>query len=138
MSQHQHESEHKQEDEQVTPTQWMIGAVSTLLVLMLLGALFYQAWTSTPGVPDISFRQERVVPVQHGYVVEFVAHNTGAATAQDLSVEGVLREGGKIVETSRTTLAFAPPQGERRGGLIFFRDPRRYRLEIRAQGYDRP
>jgi uncharacterized protein (TIGR02588 family) len=121
-----------------TATQWVIGSISILLVLMLLGFVFYEAVTGTSVPPIISVRQERILPADQGFIVEFTAKNTGGSTAKNLAIEGILTENGKVVEKSNATLDFSPSHAERQGGLIFSHDPRRYKLEIQPKGYDRP
>jgi uncharacterized protein (TIGR02588 family) len=125
-------------DREVTAIQWAIGGVSTLLVLMLLGFIFYEAVTGTDIPPILSVRQERILPVDQGFIVEFTAKNTGGVTAKNVTIEGVLTESGKAVEKSNATISFVPSHAERDGGLVFSHDPRRYKLEIQPKGYDRP
>jgi uncharacterized protein (TIGR02588 family) len=58
--------------------------------------------------------------------------------AAGLMVEGVLKEGTATVETSAITMDYVPSGSQRRAGLIFSRDPRKFELQIRAKGYEQP
>jgi uncharacterized protein (TIGR02588 family) len=71
-------------------------------------------------------------------LVEFRALNEGGRTAAGLTIEGELRNGTKVVESSDTTLEYLPSHSERSGGLFFTADPREYQLELRAKGYETP
>jgi uncharacterized protein (TIGR02588 family) len=42
------------------------------------------------------------------------------------------------VERSEATIDFVPARSSRHGGLVFKNDPRRYRMEVRPVGFDRP
>ena len=121
--------------------QWIVGAMALLLVLGGIGILFYDEWGSPSLPPLVSVRATRIVAQPAGgYVVEFVAANRGGVTARALTVEGRLLdvEAGQEVGKSTATITWVPPRAEREGGLFFSHDPRRYRLEIKPGGYERP
>ena len=86
-----------------------------------------------------SFGQRRFgCPSGEGYLVKFRVKNTGDQTAASLTVEGELKNGAEIVETSAATLTYAPSHSEREGGLFFSKNPNQYQLEIRSKGYEKP
>ena len=126
------------EREQTTAIQWLIGGASTLLVLLLLGFILYEAMKGTDLPPIISVRSEKIVLGNQGFVVQFAAKNSGGLTAKSVNIEGRLTEDGKEIEKSNATLSFVPSHAERHGGLFFSHDPRQYQLEIKPKGYDRP
>jgi uncharacterized protein (TIGR02588 family) len=128
----------KENNSEVTVVQWMIGGISSLLVLALLSFIFYEAINGTDLAPVISVRTEKVIPTDKKFVVQFVAKNTGGITAKNVSIEGVLKENGKTIEKSSATIDFSPSHAERHGGLIFSHDPRQYQFDIQPKGYDRP
>lgn len=134
----QQEQEGATERQQPSTPEWVVGIVCSIIVLGALGYLFYQALSSPSLPPVVTIRVERVLPFARGYVVEFTAMNEGSQTAVNLMVEGALMRDTTAVEKSTATLDFVPARAEREGGLIFTRDPRRYRLEVRPMGYDRP
>ncbi|HKU53017.1 MAG TPA: hypothetical protein VJQ25_11150, partial [Nitrospira sp.] len=88
--------------------------------------------------PDVTVEIDRIVPAQNGFLVEFRLINEGGRTAAGLTVEGMLRNGTEILETSNTTVEYLPSHSERAGGLFFTLDPRAYDLQLRATGYETP
>lgn len=118
--------------------EWAVAVASALVVLAAIGFLVYGAVTGAGTPPEIRVRVERIVPQPHGFVVEFRARNTGGTTAAGVPIRGRLLGAEGEVESAETTIDYVPPESERRGGLFFQNDPRRYRVEIRAEGYDVP
>lgn len=125
-------------EETTSVWEWIIAAVSTLLVFGAIGFIFYRAVTEDPVTPRISVQVDTIVQTESGYAVEFWARNHGDATAKGLSVEGQLVGDTGVLFTRSTTLDFVPGESRRRGGLFFPVDPRRYELRLYPVGYDRP
>ena len=121
-----------------TRTQWVVGIGSTILVLVLVGLVVYEARSGTTTPPIVALQVERILPVPGGYVVEVGAYNEGGSTAKSLSIEGTLKRDTVTVETSTASISYLPAETEREAGLFFTRDPRKYRLDLRPMGYDRP
>lgn len=118
--------------------EWAAALIGLLLTLALLGFIGWQAVKAPETKPPaIVVTAERVVPVQGGYVMEFVARNEGPSTAAAVQVEGTLKGGTEPVKSS-VTIDHIPGQSERRGGLFFIQDPRGGQFEVRALGYARP
>jgi len=136
------ENKETRERPKKTPVwEWIIAAVGLILVVAALGTTLYRAVIeeSTPPILEISV--EAIVPTANGYLVNFSVKNNGNQTAAGLTVEGELKteaEGAESVETSSATLAYAPANSRREGGLFFSKNPNEYRLEIRAKGYEKP
>ena len=129
--------------------EWLIGAISTVLVLSAIGFLAYQARSGISLPPTVSVRADRILETPGGYLVEITAANTGGTTAQGLTIEGQLVEtesgragvqqsSGTVVETSSATFQWIPAKAERRGGLFFSRNPLDYKLELQPKGYQQP
>ena len=118
----------------------MISAsIGLAIVAALLGFLSWHALTANADAPpQVEVAAGTITRAGGTWVVEFVVRNASANTAQDLQVEGTLKQGGTVVETSQATLAFAPGRSLRRGGLIFTHDPADHTLELRATGYQEP
>lgn len=120
-----------------SPLEWVVAAVSALLVLGAAGFLLRSGMQpQTP--PLVTLQVDSVVRAGERWLVEFRAHNGGRTTASGLVVEGELRGGPGEVERSRATLDYVPARGSQRGGLYFGADPRRGRLRLRPLGYERP
>jgi uncharacterized protein (TIGR02588 family) len=118
--------------------EWIVAAVSALLVLGVIGFLVYDGVRSADTPPDVTIELDSIQPAGPGYLVLFRARNGGRSTAADVIIEGELMADSGRVEASETTIDYVPPGGLERGGLYFTRDPRRLKLRLRAQGYRDP
>ena len=125
-------------DPGISRSEWVVGIGSALLVLALVGFVVYEAFSGTEGPPIVTLRVERVLPAAGGYVVEVGAYNEGGSTAKTLSIKGTLKRDTMTVETSTASISYVPAETEREAGLFFSKDPRKYRLDVRPMGYDRP
>jgi uncharacterized protein (TIGR02588 family) len=118
--------------------EWIVAAVSAVLVLSVLGFLIYDGIRAPRTPPDITVVIDSVGPAGPGYLVLFRARNRGRSTAADVIVEGELEADTGLIEVSRTTLDYVPGGGDQRAGLYFTHDPRRVRLRLKAHGYRDP
>jgi uncharacterized protein (TIGR02588 family) len=117
---------------------WGIGVLGLVLILGSIGFVLYEAVAGDSSPPDVKVQVEAILPTQNGFLVEFRLINEGGTTAAGLTVEGELQNGAEIVESSDTTIEYLPSHSERKGGLFFTLDPRRYQLQLRAKGYETP
>ena len=117
---------------------WGIGLLGLVLVLGSIGFALYEAAIGDSSPPNVTVEVEEIVRLENRFLVEFRVVNQGGTTAAGLTVEGELRNGTEIVETSDTTIEYVPSRSERSGGLFFTRDPGQYELELRAKGYEMP
>jgi uncharacterized protein (TIGR02588 family) len=117
---------------------WGIGLLGLILILGSIGFALYEAIAGDSSPPNVTVQVEAILPVQNGFLVEFRVINEGGTTAAGLMVEGELRNGAEVVETSDTTIDYLPSHSERAGGLFFTQDPRQYELQLRAKGYETP
>ena len=117
---------------------WGIGILGLVLVLGSIGFALYEAVAGDSSPPDVNIEVESIAPVENGFLVKFRAINKGGMTAAGLTVEGELRDGTDVLETSETTMEYQPSHSERTGGLFFTRDPQEYQLQLRAKGYETP
>lgn len=123
---------------ETTVWEWFIAAAGLILVLAALGTTLYRAVTEESTPPKLEITVNQIVPTDNGYLVKFLVKNTGNQTAAALTVEGELKQGEETAETSTATLAYAPANSERRGGLFFRNNPQQFDLQIRATGYEEP
>ena len=131
--------EENQRRQKETPVwEWIIAAIGLILVVAATGTTLYRAVTEKSTPPILEFSVEAIVPTANGYLVEFRVKNTGNQTAAGLTVEGELKRGEESVETSTATLAYAPANSQREGGLFFTKNPNDFELNIRALGYEKP
>ncbi len=120
--------------------EWAAAGTGAAVVLAAVGFMVYEAMTLDPHpTPKIAVRVDTVMAARSGYVVEYRAINEGDGTAARLLVRGELRDAaGVVVEQSESTIDFVPARSWRPGGLVFRKDPRLYRVELRPAGFDRP
>lgn len=118
--------------------EWVAAAVSTLLVLGVVGYLLYDAVARPRTPPAVTVQADTVLKAGGLWLVRFRARNDGHETAAAVKIEGELMEGDRAVEASEALLDYVPGESVRHGGLFFRADPRAYRLELRAHGYQEP
>jgi uncharacterized protein (TIGR02588 family) len=118
--------------------EWVAAAVSTALVLAVVGYLLYDAVARPRTPPSIRVAADTVLQSEGLWLVEFRATNGGHETAAAVKIEGELMQADSSVESSEAVLDYVPGRSVRHGGLFFRRDPRAYRLELRAHGYQEP
>ena len=121
-----------------SPWEWVVAALSAVLVLGAVGFMLNEALREPETPPKIEIAVDTIIAIGTGYVVEFSAKNRGTTTAAGLTVEGELKSDAGIVAKSEVTIDYVPAEATRQGGLFFSRDPRRYQLQIRPKGYARP
>ena len=114
----------------------LVGAILTFGILAIIG---WHALTGAEAAPPaISVSPAQIVESPAGYVVEVVARNHSQATGAQVMLEGELKQGGQTVETSQAAISYVPGHSERRAGLLFTQDPRRFELSVRATGFENP
>jgi uncharacterized protein (TIGR02588 family) len=119
--------------------EWVAAAIGAALVIAVIGFLTYRAIVARADpYPRLSVSVDSIIGYGDGYIVEFRAENAGGAPVADLLVQGRISSDTGVVEESEVTIDFVPPESSQRGGLLFTKDPRAYRLEVRPAGYDRP
>lgn len=119
--------------------EWIASAIGLVLVLAVVAVIGREALSGEAGqVPAIEVAAVRVAPAGSGFVVGFDALNRSGGTAAAVEIEGVLKDGETIVETSEATIDYVPAHSRRAGGLFFREDPRRHALELRPLGYQTP
>ena len=117
---------------------WGIALLGLALVAGSIAFMLYEAAAGDSSPPDVAVHVDATLQIRNGYLVKFRAVNEGGSTAEGVTVEGVLRSGSDILETSNTVLEYVPAHSEREGGLFFTSDPRQYQLQLRAKGYENP
>jgi uncharacterized protein (TIGR02588 family) len=118
--------------------EWIVAGVGVLLVGGAIAFLVYHSVTRGQTPPDIRAVAERVLDLEHGYVVQFRARNEGGSAASEVTIEGefVAHEG--TTERAQAVLDYLPPRSDREGALLFTEDPRQGELRLRATGYAKP
>jgi uncharacterized protein (TIGR02588 family) len=120
------------------PWEWGVAFLGLALVLAVLGFMTYQAVTGDDSAPQVTVYTESILPLNSGYLVQIRAVNQGGSTAAHVVVEGRLTGENERVEMGETVLDYVPSHSSRKGGLFFSQDPRKYSLQLRAEGYAEP
>jgi len=118
--------------------EWIVAFVGLMLVVSAVGFMLYRALKGNSSPPEITISIDSVTTAADGFLVTFRAINRGEVTAAGLTVKGELRSDSETIETSTATLNYVPSRSERRGGLFFTNDPRKFEIKLRAKGYERP
>ncbi|NNU43775.1 hypothetical protein [Ramlibacter montanisoli] len=90
------------------------------------------------GVPAPQVRLVDIQQQDGRYLARVQVFNQGRATAAALRVQGELRRGGEVVETSELEFQHVPGKSTREGGLFFVQDPRQLQLQLSARSYQKP
>ena len=128
----------EQPAEEISVWEWLVAAVGLVLVLGSVGFMLYQAFDREQAPPNVTVHVDSVLALDSAYLLQFRAINRGEEAAAGVTIEGELKSDTGAVETGQVTVDYIPSQSERRGGLFFREDPRRFRVEVRATGYQRP
>ena len=131
-------SQKQQEKDAIPIWEWIVAGIGLLLVAGVIGFLIYEAFSGNRLPPDVKLSVDSVVQTGNGYLVKVTAVNEGGQTAEGVDIEGELRTGTESLERSRTTIDYLPPRSEKRAGLFFARDPRKFELHVRPLGYEEP
>ena len=91
--------------------EWVVAGLGVLLVGGAIVFLVYHSMTRGRTPPDLRAVAERVLELDHGYVVQFRALNEGGSTAAEVTIE------------ARSSLPTARPSGPRRCSTICRRAP---------------
>ena len=120
------------------PLEWAVFVVSAILVLGLLAVLVRAAFDRTSGPADL--RVELGTPQRQGssFRVPVSVRNEGGTTAEEAKVEVVLRSGETEVESAELLLGFVPAGSDRKGSVIFTRDPSCCEMTARPVGFESP
>ena len=118
--------------------EWIIAGIGMAILSVSLGFILFRAIMHESKPADLSVKVEGVERTEQGYRVDFLVHNSGTQTAAAVVIEGTLTKDGQSVEKSNATLAYAPANSTRRGGIHFTNDPNQHEMTIRAAGFEKP
>lgn len=128
----------KQDLKQISVLEWIVAAIGLILVVATIGFMMYKAFSSENSPPHFSTNIERIDKINSGFLVVFKVTNEGDKTTSGVEIEGVMKNGAEILETSGATMDYVPSKSESKGGLFFKNDPKQFPPEIRVKGYSEP
>jgi uncharacterized protein (TIGR02588 family) len=135
------EREHRDDDLREpppSPWEWACAFIGLVLLLASVGYLLHDAFTGQEGVPAPLVRLLDVQQQDGRYLARVQVFNQGRATAAALRVQGELRRGSEVVESSELEFQHVPGKSTREGGLFFVQDPRALQLQLSARSYQKP
>lgn len=119
--------------------EWIAAFTGLLLILGVLAVIGREAIRERAAEPPaITIRVGAISPIVGGYVVAFEALNQANGTVIAVEIEGRLMSRSSLVEQSGAKIDYVPGHGRASGGLFFSKDPNKYRLAIRATGFQDP
>lgn len=129
---------HGDERASVRTVEFVVGVVSGVLLVSVLGLLGYQAVTVRDAPPPPALRT-RVDPIgdtdQPPYVFQVQVRNTGGQTAQAVQITGQLTRDDRQVEQAYATVRYIPPNSRRTVSLLFETDPETAPISVKVAGY---
>lgn len=132
---------HSDQGQQKGPSllEWTAGAIGALVAAAIVTFLALEAIASSEKKPPLlEVRPTALVAGPGTHIVQVKVFNRSAQTAATVQIEGELKQGASVVETSTATIGYVPGHSERQAGLIFTRDPRRHDVQMRVTGYELP
>lgn len=122
----------------IDAVEWVIAFLGMALLASALGFILYRAIAQESKPASLLVSVESVERSEQGYRVDFSVRNTGTQTAASVIIEGELSKNGQSIEKSSATLAYAPAESTRRGGIYFTHDPASHEMKLRAAGFEKP
>lgn len=119
--------------------EWMVFATSVFLVAAILAYLSYKTVTHTTSPPDILIEYNPDPTNTTPYCYHVKVKNAGGETAEQVTIELILKNGNSVLEKAELQLSFVPQASEREGWLIFSQDPEKAdTLIARVVGFKKP
>lgn len=118
--------------------EWIVFAVSLILVSYTLGYLIYAGASMGREPPSIEVRLGNPEQRQFNFVVPVKVINHGDETAEGVRIEVVMETGGQEKARAELDVAFLPRHATREGWVTFEQDPRTAQLKARVLGYQKP
>ena len=116
----------------------VLGGIGLVLLIACVAFLVREGLSSDehPGKLDATVKE--ILATADGHIVTFTLLNNGSQTLSNLRVSARLMSGEREVERADTVIDYLPGRSSQEGGFYLREDPRRYRLEIRPEGYQKP
>ncbi|GAA5629155.1 hypothetical protein Brsp05_04454 [Brucella sp. NBRC 12953] len=119
-------------------SEWLAGALSGLLILVLLGWLAYQSYQYAADEADFRVEVSEPEAVKNGYRVAFTVFNLSQSSAAQVRVVGVLDVEQGQTEQATTTFDYVASEARSSGALFFKNDPRAHAFKLSVASYIDP
>ncbi|GLQ53064.1 hypothetical protein [Devosia nitrariae] len=116
--------------------EWIVAGVATLVVVVLMGFLVYEAVTRSGGSPDLAVSHIESTRTRAGLAVLLEVDNAGHAAASAVEVVG--RTGANGQEARVVTIDYVPAEARRRATLVFPPETRPEDVRLHVLGYADP
>ena len=104
--------------------EWLVFAVSFVLVLCTLGYLVYDGATSAKTRANIELELGKQQSQANRFIIPVLVTNSGDTTAETVQIEVTLENSGKEQESAQLEIGFLPRHSKREGWVTFQTDPR--------------
>ena len=119
--------------------EWSVFGMSAAIILALAGYIALDAMRrGGSSAPDIHIQTGQPITRGTRFAVPVIVTNRGGETAEGLRVEIALKNEDGDVEVAEVTFAFVPRASHREAWALFTKDPRGFRIETRALGFEKP
>ncbi|MEZ4521936.1 MAG: hypothetical protein R3A46_09895 [Thermomicrobiales bacterium] len=103
--------------------EWSVFSISTVLLIVILGYLGYDAFTSEGDPAEIEVQLGTPEPHEGYYAVPVRFSNSGGQSVEDVEVDITLMQDGQEIETASVTAPVLPRQSSRKGWVVFSSNP---------------
>jgi len=129
----------KRKQQADTPVlEWLLGGIGASLLLACIAFLVHDGLSNDEDPGEITTSVLEVTAAGDAHIVTFSVHNAGSQTLSNLHVSARLLEGEREIERATTLIDYLPGHSAQEVGFYFLHDPKRYRLELRPEGYLKP
>lgn len=116
--------------------EWIVAGVATLLVVVLIGFLVFEAVTRSGGSPDLAVSHVESTRTRSGLAMVIEVDNSGYAAAAAVEIIG--ETGGDDQEARVVTIDYVPAEARRRATLVFPPETRPEDVRLQVVGYADP
>lgn len=114
-----------------------VSWISATFVLALAGFLVWEG-LQQKSPPTILTQAGTPWKGNGAYYLPIDVKNTGDLSVQNLRIQVRLSEGQQIIEEAEAGVSWVPAHSSRRVVVAFHRQPRKYDVQIRPEGYEHP
>ncbi len=119
--------------------EWLVFALSFVLVVCTLGYLVYDGATSAKTPANIELELGKPQSQANRFIIPVLVINSGDTTAETVQIEVKLESAGKEQESAQFEIGFLPRHSQREGWVTFQTDPRTVEeMTAKVLGFEQP